>query len=77
MESTSASPLLLTGDVARLLGVSSETVRFWEQTGRLHATRTEGGTRLFDRSDVERLARERADSTSQAASTKVSVGAHS
>jgi excisionase family DNA binding protein len=50
---------LLTSDVARLLSVSSDTVRLWERLGRLPALKTAGGTRLFDRRDVEQLARER------------------
>jgi DNA-binding transcriptional MerR regulator len=52
--------LLLTGDVARILQVSAETVRLYERLGRLHARKTARGIRLFDRRDVERLARERA-----------------
>jgi len=50
---------ILTGEVARLLGLSCEMVRFLERTGQLSATRTTRGVRLFDRGDVERLARER------------------
>jgi DNA-binding transcriptional MerR regulator len=42
-----------------MLHVSPETVRLWERSGHLRALRTEGGVRLFDRRDVERLARER------------------
>ena len=55
--------ILLTSQVARILDVSSETVRLWERLGRLPALKTEKGVRLFDRADVtalaERLARER------------------
>jgi hypothetical protein len=51
--------LLQTGDVARMLEVSAETVRLWERLGRLPALKTERGVRLFHRRDVERLARER------------------
>jgi excisionase family DNA binding protein len=54
-----ASDLLLTGSVARLLNVSAETVRLWERTGRLPAIRVDGRVRLFERRDVQRLARER------------------
>ena len=50
---------LLTGDVARILDVSAETVRFWERIGRLPALKTERGIRIFNRDDVERLAHER------------------
>lgn len=56
------SALLLTGDVARILEVSPDTVRALERLGRLPALKTKRGVRLFDRRDVERLrlARERA-----------------
>jgi len=50
---------LLTGEVARLLRVSAETVRRWHETGRLRARTTIGGVRLFDRNEIERLATER------------------
>jgi excisionase family DNA binding protein len=50
---------LLTSEVARILNVTPETVRLWERIGRLHAVKTARGVRLFDRRDVEHLARER------------------
>ena len=50
---------LLTSEVARILDVSPETVRLWERLGRLPALKTARGVRIFDRRDVERLARER------------------
>jgi excisionase family DNA binding protein len=50
---------LLTNEVARILDVSADTVRHLERMGRLPALRTSGGVRLFNRCDVERLARER------------------
>jgi excisionase family DNA binding protein len=59
MASPEHTALLLTNDVARILGVSPETVRLLERLGRLPALKTERGVRLFDRRDVERLARER------------------
>ncbi len=57
---TATSELLTTGDAARILGVSADSVRVYERAGRLAATRTAGGVRLFTREDVERLAGERA-----------------
>jgi DNA-binding transcriptional MerR regulator len=49
------------GSVSRFCGVSPELVRAWAAQGRLRvAARTESGTRLFLRSDVERLAKDRA-----------------
>jgi excisionase family DNA binding protein len=50
---------LLTADAAKLLDLTPDAVRRLERRGELHAQRTEGGTRLFDRADVERLARAR------------------
>jgi excisionase family DNA binding protein len=50
---------VLTTEAARILEVSPETVRHWERVGILPALKTERGVRLFDRRDVERLARER------------------
>jgi DNA-binding transcriptional MerR regulator len=49
----------LTSQVARRLGLSSESVRMLERRGRLPATKTATGTRLFDPVDVEREARRR------------------
>lgn len=54
-----SSDFLLTNDAARRLNVSPQTIRVWERAGRLPAVKTERGTRLFDRRDVEQLARER------------------
>jgi excisionase family DNA binding protein len=53
------SATLTTGSVARMLGVSEATVRLMVERGDLPATRTATGVRLFDRSVVERIARER------------------
>jgi len=50
---------LLTGQVARILDISPESVRLWERSGRLPALKTEKGVRLFDRRDVEAFKRER------------------
>lgn len=47
---------LLTSQVARRCGVSPDTVRFWERSGRLPASRTQNGVRLFDPATVERFA---------------------
>jgi excisionase family DNA binding protein len=52
---------LLTSDVARILDCTPDYVRQLERAGQLHAAKTEGGVRLFDRGDVERFARERAN----------------
>lgn len=47
-----ASEFLTSSDVARLAGVTPDTVRSWERAGKLKATRTAGGTRLFVRAAV-------------------------
>jgi len=43
------------GEAAKALGVRVETVRRWEQQGRLKTTRTEGGQRLVPATEVARL----------------------
>ncbi len=48
---------LLTSEVARILERSSETVRNLERAGVLKAVKTPTGVRIFNRPDVERLAR--------------------
>jgi DNA-binding transcriptional MerR regulator len=50
---------LLTGDVAKILRLSSDRVRQLERSGLLTARRTPTGTRLFDRESVLRFSRER------------------
>jgi excisionase family DNA binding protein len=47
-------------DVARYLDVSEDTVRAFERAGRLPATKTSAGWRLFDATAVRRFAVERA-----------------
>jgi molybdopterin-binding protein len=43
-----AMPSYRIGQAAELLGVSVDTVRRWVDSGRITATRTEGGRRLID-----------------------------
>jgi excisionase family DNA binding protein len=50
---------LLTSSVAKILGVTPDTVRVWERLGRLPAIKTSNGTRLFDRRTVDQFARKR------------------
>lgn len=59
MQEPQPAAQLSSGEVARLAGVSAETVRHWERTGKLPCTRTAGGMRLFARADVERFLEER------------------
>lgn len=52
--------ILSTSTAARELNVAAQTVRLWERLGKLPAVKTTDGRRLFFRSDVEKLKRERA-----------------
>jgi excisionase family DNA binding protein len=47
--------LISTGEAARLLGVSPQTVRRWADLGDLPSVRTPGGQRRFHRSTVNAL----------------------
>lgn len=42
-------------DAARRLGVAIETVRRWENEGKIKSTRTPGGQRRFEISEIERV----------------------
>ena len=50
---------LMASDVARLLEVSSDTVRNFDRRGQLRAIKTAKGYRLFLREDVLRFKRRR------------------
>jgi len=60
MKKSLTADYLLTADVARLLDVTPKTVHQLHSNGHLTAERTAGGVRLFDRADVDRLAKVRA-----------------
>lgn len=49
------------GQAAELLGVSTDTVRRWADSGRLRTRRTEGGRRMIDGADLARFAVELAE----------------
>jgi DNA-binding transcriptional MerR regulator len=53
------SDQMLTGEVSRLAEVVPATVRLWEKQGKLTATRTASGVRLFNRADVEAIIKNR------------------
>ena len=55
--------LLTPSDAARVLGLSADSVRVLSDNGRLPSMRTVSGRRLFRRSDVDRLAIQRAQTT--------------
>ena len=48
--------LLSIGDVAARSGIAPSAVRFYESEGLVHATRTDGGQRRYDREVLRRLA---------------------
>jgi excisionase family DNA binding protein len=52
--------LLTPSDAARVLGLSSDSVRALADAGKLPMLRTVSGRRLFRRGDVDRLAADRA-----------------
>lgn len=61
---------LTTGGAARVAGAAAETIRSWERRGWLAAERTASGLRLFNETDVLRVAAARAAArTARAAST--------
>jgi len=46
------------GEVAKLTGVTTRTLRYWEELGLLQpASRTEGGERVYGAGDVRRVTR--------------------
>jgi molybdopterin-binding protein len=58
-EETDEGGALRIGQAASLLGVSVDTVRRWEEEGRLAVTRTAGGQRRVAVAEVRRLLDER------------------
>lgn len=44
--------MMKTGEVARLFGVTNQTIRNWVETGVLRCERTSDGTRLFRMEDI-------------------------
>ncbi len=53
--SQDSSKLVKIGQASELLGVSIDTLRRWEKKGWLKATKTPGGTRLYDREQLIKL----------------------
>jgi MerR family transcriptional regulator, redox-sensitive transcriptional activator SoxR len=51
-----AEDLLSIGEVAARSGIAASAVRFYESEGLLHATRTDGGQRRYEREVLRRLA---------------------
>ncbi len=45
-------PKLSSSEAAYLLGVSTDTLRRWEKEGKINSSRTEGGHRSYDLTDI-------------------------
>ena len=45
-------PKLSSSEAAYLLGVSTDTLRRWDKEGKIVSTRTEGGHRRYDLTDI-------------------------
>jgi excisionase family DNA binding protein len=69
VSSEASADVVLTSEAARIIGVSAQSVRQYERSGRLPAVRTGTGVRLFKRADCEQLrqARENARRESRSA----------
>jgi excisionase family DNA binding protein len=59
-EAETMGVLLTPAEVAKMFGLTPETVRGWERRGLLRAIKTPTGRRLFRARDVERFLSERA-----------------
>jgi len=44
---------LYVGDVAQMLGVTAQTLRRWDASGKLRARRSEGGHRYYEKEDID------------------------
>jgi len=56
-EMGNGAPLVAIGEAARIVGVSSQTLRLWGSEGLVHPVRSKGGTRYYREQDVQRLRR--------------------
>jgi molybdopterin-binding protein len=59
MEEDTGSEALRIGQAAAVLGVSVDTIRRWEESGRIEVDRTAGGQRVVPLAEVRRLLDER------------------
>jgi len=50
-----ATKLLTIGEAAKALGVSADTLRRWEKSGKLRAKRDSRGRRMIPQSEIKRL----------------------
>ena len=56
-------------DAAHLLGISIDTIRRWDKSGKLHAIRLDGKNRYFDIEEIKQLKQVKPLEISQAAKT--------
>ena len=50
-------PVFIISVAARMLGVRTQTLRYYERLGLVEPARTEGNQRVFSRGDIERVQR--------------------
>jgi len=50
-------PVFIISVAARMLGVRTQTLRYYERLGLVEPTRTQGNQRVYSRKDVERVQR--------------------
>jgi len=50
-------PVFIIGVAARMLGVRTQTLRYYEQLGLVEPSRSRGNQRIFSRRDIERVRR--------------------
>jgi len=55
MERENGVPCYVISVAARMLGVRTHTLRYYERIGLVEPSRTRGNARLFSASDIERL----------------------
>ncbi len=50
-------PVFVIGVAARMIGVRTQTLRYYERLGLIEPVRTSGNQRVFSRNDIERVRR--------------------
>ena len=50
-------PVFIISVAARMLGVQTQTLRYYERLGLIEPARTDGNQRVFSRADIERVRR--------------------
>ena len=50
-------PVFIIGVAARMLGIRTQTLRYYEQLGLIEPSRSRGNQRIFSRRDIERVTR--------------------